>query len=152
MLEKSTPRSLGSSRLMAFGRRRRLVCGGYSAVYGHRSLTRRCSGRGRLAAPLSAIVVRRTPGDSTPAGSSVPDLVLDRHHLLLGMGIIAMLAGANWLSPTKRSRVAELPQLVSDARTRAILGRSRFLWTLDRKELTGVRDGNDDGAAGRGTA
>src|SRR5438093_8750883 len=57
-LEKSTPRSLGSSHLMAFGRRRRLLCGGHSAVCGHRSLTRRYSGRGRPAAPLSAIVVR----------------------------------------------------------------------------------------------
>ena len=32
------------------------------------------------------------------------------------------------------------------------LGRSRFLWTLDRKELTGVRDGDDDGTPRRGAA
>ncbi len=34
------------------------VCGVYSTAYGHRSLTRRTSGRGHPAAPLSAIVVR----------------------------------------------------------------------------------------------
>jgi hypothetical protein len=32
------------------------------------------------------------------------------------------------------------------------LGRSRFLWTLDRKELNGVREHDDDGTPGRGAA
>jgi hypothetical protein len=29
------------------------------------------------------------------------------------------------------------------------LGRSRFLWTLDKKELTSDRDDDDDAASGR---
>jgi subtilisin family serine protease len=32
------------------------------------------------------------------------------------------------------------------------LGRSRFLWTLDKQEVTGVRDEHDDGTPRRGAA
>jgi hypothetical protein len=64
-------------------------------------------------------------------GSSLPELLAGELGLL----------GNRWLDEEGKI-------LLFERVCQTYLGRSRFLWTLDRKELNGVREHDDDAASG----